>query len=270
VDVVQLREHLSAQLGHDVSAYNFGAGGVSVPALPLAIELAWGVDAPSLALVVVSARMASAWSPQPAERLRLFRESAYGRALDDPLPWRRSVRRFLLDRVAVFGLRYRLAALLLGRPSARRSAGGYDPRRGFQSWPAQGPEARERQLRLDAESDWTVDATKIAELVEVVRRLEAHGARVWLVEAPVAPERTSAWRRDGVDPDLPATILRVAEETRARALLLPDELELAPEAFNGLVHLTARGAERYTEWLGALLAADLLQDGVPPRDAARR
>jgi hypothetical protein len=45
----------------------------------------------------------------------------------------------------------------------------------------------------------------------------------------------------------------VADSTGARLLLLPDDLEFHPSDFGDTSHLTARGAAKYTHWLGQAL-----------------
>ena len=260
VDVVALQERLAEELGRPFSAFNFGAGGACLPVLPLAAELVYGVEAPTIALVVVTPRMASSWSEDREQWTRLVRASPYGRAIGDDVRWRGACSRWLLDHVAAYGLRARLAGLLLGRPHFPRERGGYDAARGFGTWPPQGPEVLARQRAMDRSCDWTVGAAKEAELVELVRALQARAARVLLVEAAVRPERLDTWRREGIDPALAALLGRVAERTGATALFVPPELGLSAADFNDLLHLTSAGAARYTAWLAKELASVLADE----------
>lgn len=258
VNVSQLQDRMARDRGRPVLAYNFGSGGNSVPTLLDSVELVYGVDDPPLALVVVTLRMASCWRDDLDEGLRLVLASPYGQALGDPIAWRGALSRWLLDHVAAFGLRHRLQGVLLGRPSLDRSPGGYEPRRGYQSWPPQDADHVERQRESDRGGDWSVSETKASQLAEVVHRLEAHGARVWLVEAPVHPDRAAELAELGVPPSVTARVIRqVASETGARTLLLPRDFELAPSEFTDLWHLRKNGATRYTAWLADALEADL-------------
>ena len=86
IDPIQLSEHLEERLGHSLRIYNFGVGGMTTPALGYVTDLAYGVDQPSTALVVLGLRMAAAWTPRVKDLVEIQLTSPYGQAVTDPGP----------------------------------------------------------------------------------------------------------------------------------------------------------------------------------------
>jgi hypothetical protein len=258
IDPRQLQRALSDARGNAVKAYNFAAGGTPPMALDLLAELAYGVDDPEICIVVLTPRMAAAWTSDTPDRAQLMLASPYGLAIRDPVHWRGEARRWLLDHVAISGLRYGLRDSLLGTPPVPRRRGTYDEQLGFLTSEAHaaGP-AVWRRIR-EQSRDWLVTEEKRRTLLEVVKRIRSLGPEVWLVQGATHPRRIAALP----DPDrnlaeARRVIAQVAAETGSNALLIPDELSFSEDEFSDTTHLGARGAQRYTAWLASELGPAL-------------
>jgi hypothetical protein len=256
VDTPRLRRLLAEEFGRPVLAYNFGAGGTMPPMLPYIVKLAYGVDQPRFCVVVLTPRMAAAWSSGVEERSRTLRESPYGVALHDPIRWRGALRRWLLDHVAIFALRYSAKDVILGNQLDRREPAGYSDNFGYRISTHWDRRDARRLLRLSQRMKvWPVSDEKRQVLVDTVRLLQSYGAQVWLAQAPTHPQRIALMPDPAVNLRTARGIMSsVAAETGAQALLLPEGLAFPASEFVDTVHLNAAGAAKYTDWLAESLA----------------
>ena len=220
------------------------------------VGLAYGIDRPRLAVIGVTPRYAASWAPHAEARARTLLASPYGRAIGDPVHWRGRAGRWLLDHVAVFGLRYAWKDALLGRPPASREPGRYDPRRGFRD-----VERRAERAPREPVTDWEITEAKKAVLAGAVECLRRRGAEVFLAQTPVHPEAIASFPSGpGGLGEVPGVIADVARRSGAHALLLPGSLRFGQGEFRDSVHLNAAGAARYSDWL-----AQELEQAVGPR-----
>ncbi len=251
IDPDQLSARLHERFDESLRIYNFGVGGTMTPILSYVVDVAYGVDQPPIALLVVGLRMAAAWTDRVADVARIHHTSPYGAALTDPVEVRGRLKRWLLDHVAISGLRYSLKSALLGETEEKRRAGFYDGRNGFRQI-GKVPESQQRwDLVNERMSEWAPTEAKRQILLHSVRHLQKRAAEVWLVQAPVHPRRLAllenpeaSWQQAG------ELIAGVAEEAGTHSLLIPKNLVFSIEDFADTTHLTPDAAARYTAWIG--------------------
>lgn len=251
IDPDQLSARLHDRFDESLRIYNFGVGGTTTPILGYVVDVAYGVDQPPTALLVVGLRMAAAWTKRVGDVAKIQVASPYGAALTDPVELRGRVKRWLLDHVAITGLRYSLKSALLGETEEKRRAGFYDGRNGFRQI-GKVPESQQRwDLVNERMSEWAPTEAKRQILLRSVRHLQKRAAEVWLVQAPVHPRRLdllenpeASWQQSG------ELIAGVAEEAGTHSLLIPKDLVFSAEDFADTTHLVSEAAARYTAWLG--------------------
>lgn len=179
--------------------------------------------------------------------------------MSDPVGWLGRAQRWLLDHVAVVGLRSALRSRLLGAPYEPRETGaGYDPAMGYSDRARRSGRGRSWAKVRERFSSWDLPEEKKQGAIEAIRTAQSRGARTWLAEGPLQP---------GVVAMIPQPTdgLRRAREAMARigaitgtpVLWLPGDLAFTSADFMDARHLNARGARRYTKWLAsALVGAD--------------
>jgi hypothetical protein len=243
VDVPQLKPRLQDKRGAPVVAYNFGAGGTSAETLPFMIELAYGIDRPPTAVIIVTP---IAIRRRDEGRLASSITSPYGAALYDSVAWRGSLRRWLLDRVELFGVRYALRSRLVGEAPIDWNDRGYDDGYGFHAALGQEqPDPSRRRPNRPFQRPMEDDQVQL--MVSAVQRLQSYGTEVWLAEVPMNPNRYT--NLAAVRTHVEEGMLRIAARTGAHALLLPDDLDFPPGMFANADHMNPEGATQYTEWL---------------------
>jgi hypothetical protein len=254
----RLIAELEEELGQPVRAYNFSAGGTGARMLPYLVELAYGIDRPPNCIFVLTPRIfIASWTETAEERLALVERSPYYEALADPLPWRSAVRRMLLDRVSLFGLRFRVKRWLLGQATPPREPGRYDENLGYQLRKRTPKELQWEKVRRRLH-DWRIHENRNRAIAEAVRLAQSYGARVWLVEGALHPQAIASMVEPVEKMRIMRKILRgIAEETGADWIALPQEGYTAND-FVDTSHLNAQGATKYTHWL----AESLLQRGL--------
>lgn len=254
-----LRRHLEYADGRPIRAFNFASAGmVATASLPIALELMFGVDQPVHALLVVTIRMAGAWTKARYANVAMLNTSPYGRAVFDPVRWRGAADRWLLDRVALAGLRYRMKRAWLGLPdpAPNRRVGGYDELRGHISSQQEADSEMQWDRLADALAPYELGALKRQTLLDAIRRLQSGGTRVWLVEAPHHPRARHLLPDPANDEQgLRDLLLELGERTGSTVLLLPQARRPRASEFADTQHLNREGALRYTRWLTEELAA---------------
>jgi hypothetical protein len=243
IDTLVLKSRLQDKLGEPIVAFNFGAGGTSAATLPFHIELAYGVDRPPTAVIMLTPQAAKT---NDGHRLALAIDSPYGAALYDPVSWRGALRRWLLDHIQLFGVRHRIRAAMVGDTPVKWQNNGYDDSFGYH------PPSRHETVDPSKARPYRQFTVPMADgqvdlLVTSVRRLQSYGAEVWLTESPMNPNRYQDV--EAVNAHIRGGIERVAEQTGAHALLLPDDLEFPPTKFADENHMNRAGAVLFTEWL---------------------
>lgn len=238
--------------------YNYASGGTSAAMLPYQIELAHGIDRPPHSIIVLSLRHTGHVRRDLDDRLEIVRTSPYGSALADPLRWRGRARRWLLDKVAVYGLRYSAKELLLGTTPESRKRGSYTGRYGYRVARQRRPEDLDWEARCAQSPNWQpAGETKMAELSRTIRLLQERGSTVTLVQAAIHPRLVECLPGSSATVEAMRQVIRdLAEQTGAHALIPPDSLELLPEEFTDINHLNVRGARKYTMWLGEALISE--------------
>ena len=238
----------SQRSARPVHGYNFGTGGLSVLRLESIVELAYGVQPPATALFVLPPTMLFTASPRALRRSRLLAESPYGRALDDPVAPRGSASRWLLDRVALIGLRHAFKDRLLGRagtawePLEPSESRGFDLREGerdtFKRF--------QRFLRGGVDPPFAT-----ARIVDALARARALGAsRLVVVEGLLHPRAMRLVEEAELWVDAYRRLLSdAAARAGAQVLLREGEAPFPESAFLDPQHLSAEGAARFSEWI---------------------
>jgi hypothetical protein len=250
-----LRRWLRHSDGRPLRAFNFAAGGSAASDLPFLADLLFGVDRPAYCVLVLTPGMLAGWREAVDGRSQALAESPYGRAIGDPLRWRGAIGRWLLDHVALFGVRYALKSALLAEPAPDRQVGGYDRRYGFVSSRRDAAPSLDWERRARALRRWEPSEERQRSLRDAVRAVRAHGAEVWLVEGPLHPHARQFLPSPESLEEMRAMLASVAAETGSK-LLLATGLELQPSDFSDTSHPNARGSRKYTRWLAEGLAAD--------------
>lgn len=259
VNIRQLQHDLEPVLGRKLAAYNFAAGGTPPDALDVLVELIHGIDDPETWLIVLSPTMAAGRSEGAEQRRGLMHASPYGLAVRDPILWRGVLQRWLLDHVALARMRYGLRAEALGEPTSERWTGRYTTEFGYQKNKKLSSSAEAWERVRQRMHGWRFPAGGNRRILEqLVRRIQAHGGEVWLIEGAFHPRRLAALPDPAANLAMArAAIVAVAEVTGSHALLLPDHLRFSESDFADVSHLDAESAARYTAWLSASLAREL-------------
>ncbi len=251
IEPLQLGARLSERFGKPIRVYNFGTGGMTELTLPYTSDMAYGVDQPSVALLVVGLRIPTARSQGAHERAETQHASPYGQAFADPVEWRGWLKRWLLDHVTAFRVRYSLKSTILGEHITWHKAGVNDGRRGFEYATIVPVDEQRWNLVQKQTGSWSEVEAKKQVLLDAVLHLKRHAPVVWLIQAPVHPRRLSrfddpegSWKLFG------QLIVDAAAKAHVHALILPDQSTFPAEEFADVHHLNPEAAQRYTAWIG--------------------
>jgi len=254
VDPRVVREAMRERSGRDLSGYNFASGGIVANMLERTVALAYGVQRPAACVLVVTPLMLFTEGHTVAERVEVFGASPYGRVLADPVPWRRALRRTLLDSVAIAGMRYAWKDGLLGKaiwswePVPDDGRAGFTPLAKDPKW-----DTPNRWRRLGRFFDGGLEPERaISLLVGAIEEAHAQGAQqVIVVEGAIHPRtREHLEAAHASRAEIRAILTEAAERGKAQLLLLEDGPSFPAEIFRDPQHFDERGAERYSRWLG--------------------
>lgn len=248
---------------HGPRCFNFGIGGLSASAAGELAPVLIDLYRPALVVYVVSARDVAqdvrgpvlAETPWLAYRRGVF--SVDGWLVDHSA----ALRYFLLYRQWLDPVRWRAASAAPGTTNA-----GFFATRGGRQSPALWQRTR-RQL-----SDLAGRSPAAAELEGFANVLASGGetAQIVVVEAPLHP-KVRAWLGQHADSydEILAQLREIARRRGVAFWPAPDDAIIPADGWLDFVHLNARGAASFSEWLGDEIATAAGAGELAPPDAPR-
>ena len=252
-------EELSRQRdGALVRVFNFGIAGHNALTFPMLVELVLAVDRPRAFVFRISPRATDSTAAENNRWADIVLESAYAKALLDPLPPRGRIARWLLDHAALRNRAPHLRLRLIGEGALpERASGAMDPERGYRSREPRVLNQRMRDHQRAIVRDWRTAPAYADALDTAIGAAQSAGARVLLVAAPqrsallelmASPERNLQGGR--------RTFQAAAERTGAASAFVPPDL-VSDRDFADYTHLLPEAAAVYSHWLAGAIAREL-------------
>ena len=231
---------LQIALTTSISRLNHQAGQTG-----MLVDLVLAVDRPRAFVFRISPRATDSTAAENNRWADIVLESAYAKALLDPLPPRGRIARWLLDHAALRNRAPHLRSRLIGEGALpERASGAMDPERGYRSREPRVLNQRMRDHQRAIVRDWRTAPAYADALDTAIGAAQSAGARVLLVDAPqrgallelmASPERNLQGGR--------RTLQAAAERTGAASAFVPPDL-VSDRDFADYTHLLAGAIAR--------------------------